>query len=272
MTKSVSVLLPSSPPTTQLSRNMPVTRADGRETGEIVWSVVIPAYNEAKRLPPYLYDVVAYFEHRHEPFEVMVVDDGSVDGTGNLVREIAASLPSVQVHVLPQNRGKGHAVRVGMLRAGGRFRLMADADGATPISETSRLAAAITGGADVAVGSRALEDDSVTRHTLAHRRISGNVFNRIVRALGVKDITDTQCGFKLFRGEVADYLFSRMHTEGFGFDVELLLLAQKKGYKTFEVAVSWADQPGSKVHVATDGAEMLRQVIVARWRMRTQAN
>jgi dolichyl-phosphate beta-glucosyltransferase len=231
------------------------------------WSVVIPAYNEAARLPPYLHRIVEYFESRSERYQVLVVDDGSVDGTAEIIQKIAASGPAVQVHVLPANRGKGHAVRVGMLHAEGRFRLMADADGATPIEEVVRLREAVDRGADVAVGSRALADPSVTRHTLPHRRYSGHLFNRIVRCLGVKNIVDTQCGFKLMRGEVAADLFSRMRTDGFGFDVELLLLAQKLGYRTIEVAVNWADQGGSKINVTTDGIRMLRQVIAARWRV-----
>jgi len=175
--------------------------------------------------------------------------------------------PDVRLCVLPANRGKGYAVRVGMLQARGRFRLMGDADGATPIAEVARLETALLANCDLAVGSRALPDPSVVRHTLAHRRFSGWVFNFIVRCLGVRNISDTQCGFKLFRGAVADDLFSAVRTDGFGFDVELLLLAQRKGYRAAEVPVNWCDQPGSKVRVATDSPRMLWQVLMARWRV-----
>lgn len=242
-------------------------RVSMEEAVPIVWSVVIPAYNEAKRLPRYLQEIVTYFEGRGEPYEVLVVDDGSVDGTAELVREIAASHPVVGVHVLARNRGKGHAVRIGMQRMRGRLRLMADADGATPITELTRLEAAMQDGADLVVGSRALRDNSVVRHTLRHRRLAGNVFSLLVRCLGVRNVMDTQCGFKLFRGEVADHLFGMVCTDGYGFDVEVLLLAQKKGYRTVEVPVSWADQPGSKVRVVKDGARMLSQIVAARWRI-----
>jgi dolichyl-phosphate beta-glucosyltransferase len=229
--------------------------------------VVIPAYNEAVRLPGYLKDVQAYFEGRDEPYEVIVVDDGSRDGTAERVREVAAGRPGVIVHALAQNRGKGHAVRTGMVRAVGSLRLMADADGATPIAEVTRLEAAIAAGADLAVGSRVLQDPTVVRQVRPHRVLSGHVFNFLVRRLGVVGVVDTQCGFKLFRGPVAAALFPLLGTDGFGFDVELLLLAQRRGYRIAEVPVNWADQPGSKVGVLRDGPRMLREVLAARRRL-----
>jgi dolichyl-phosphate beta-glucosyltransferase len=173
----------------------------------------------------------------------------------------------VIVHALAQNWGKGHAVRAGMARAVGALRLMADADGATPIGEVARLEAAIAAGADIAVGSRVLPDPTVARHVRTHRMLSGHVFNFLVRRLGVVGVVDTQCGFKLFRGDVAAALFPRLGTDGFGFDVELLLLAQRRGYRVAEVPVSWADQPGSKVGVLRDGPRMLREVLAARRRL-----
>ena len=231
------------------------------------WSVVIPAYNEALRLPAYLADVVAYFDGRDEPYEVLVVDDGSVDETVARVREAQAAHPSVTLHRLAVNRGKGFAVRTGMCAARGLLRLMADADGATPIGEVKRLEAAIHAGADVAVGSRALPDPSVSRQVRLHRKVSGEIFNVLVRLLSVGGISDTQCGFKLFRGPAADTLFGELRTEGFGFDVELLLLARRRGYRVTEVAINWADQPGSKVGVLKDGPRMLAQILAARLRL-----
>ena len=231
------------------------------------WSIVIPAYNEAARLPGYLKEVQAYFEGRDEPYEVVVVDDGSRDGTAERVREVAAGRPGVTVHVLPENRGKGHAVRAGMARATGALRLMADADGATPIGEVARLEAAIGRGADIAVGSRVLPEPGVSRQVRTHRKLSGHVFNFLVRRLGVSGVVDTQCGFKLFRGDVAAALFPQVTTDGFGFDVELLMLAVRLGYRVTEVPVSWADQPGSKVGVLRDGPRMVREVLAARRRL-----
>lgn len=231
------------------------------------WSLVIPAYNEALRLPGYLKEIHAYFEGRDELYEVIVVDDGSDDGTAERVREVAAGRPGVIVHALERNRGKGYAVRAGMARAGGELRLMADADGATPIAEAARLEAAVAAGADLAVGSRVLADPAVTRQVRLHRKLSGHVFNFLVRRLGVASVIDTQCGFKLFRGPVADTLFPHVTTDGFGFDVELLMLAERRGFRIVEVPVNWADQPGSKVGVLRDGPRMIYEALAARRRM-----
>ncbi len=231
------------------------------------WSVVIPACNEARRLPRSLYDVVAYFDGRDEPYEVLVVDDGSTDDTAARVREMAAEHRAVTLLSLPANRGKGAAVAAGMRRARGGLRLMTDADGATPIVELKRLEAAVQGGADLAVGSRALPDPSVVVQARLHRRLSGRVFIALARALGVRQVVDTQCGFKLFRGAIADDLFGALRTDGFGFDVELMLRAERRGYRIAEVPVNWADQPGSKVGVLKDGPRMLAQIVVARLRL-----
>ena len=234
---------------------------------EPLWSVVIPAYDEAIRLPAYLAEVVAYFDGRDEPYEVLVVDDGSRDETAARVLEAQAAHPPVTLHRLGENHGKGFAVRAGMRAARGLLRLMADADGATPIGEVERLEAAIHAGADIAIGSRALRDPSVSRQVRLHRQVSGEVFNFLVRRLGVQGIKDTQCGFKLFRAAVADTLFGELKTDGFGFDVELLLLARRRGYRVTEVAINWADQPGSKVGVWRDGPRMLAQILAARRRV-----
>jgi len=231
------------------------------------WSVVIPAYNEARRLPRYLYEVLTYFDGRDESYEALVVDDGSSDDTAARVREMAAEHGGIGLLSLPANRGKGAAVAAGMRRARGALRLMTDADGATPIVEIKRLEAAVQGGADLAVGSRALADPSVVVRARTHRRLSGRVFTALTRALGVRQVVDTQCGFKLFRGPVADDLFGALRTDGFGFDVELVLRAERAGYRIVEVPVNWADQPGSKVGVLKDGPRMIAQIVAARLRL-----
>jgi len=231
------------------------------------WSIVIPAYNEAARLPRYLREVISYFDGRGEPYEVIVVDDGSSDGTEGTVREIAHRHPAVALVRFAENHGKGHAVSAGMRLARGALRLMTDADGATPIVEVKRLEGALQSGADVAIGSRALRDPSVLRQTRWQRRLGGFVFNLAARGLGVGNVVDTQCGFKLFRSGVAEDLFGALQTDGFGFDVELLLLARRRRYRVVEVPINWADQPGSKVGVLRHAPGMLGEIVAARWRL-----
>ena len=151
-----------------------------------------------------------------------------------------------------------------MLSATGAFRLFADADGATPILELARLERALQGGADIAIGSRALPDSDVTVTTRRHRAWGRHFFNWVVSRLGLREIMDSQCGFKCFRAAVADNLFRSLATDGFGFDVELLLLAQRRGYRVAEVAINWTEQTGSKVRLLTDGPRMLWQIFKVR--------
>ena len=233
----------------------------------IRYSVVIPAFNEVDRLPPYLEEVVGFFDGRGEPYEVIVVDDGSTDATVPTVRALAARYPAVRVLQLGRNRGKGAAVRAGMLGATGELRLFTDADGATPIAELKRLEPALTAGIDVVIGSRAMADQAVAVRAHPHRVVAGRLFNWLVARLGLRGVADSQCGFKLFRAAAAERLFRRLETPGFGFDVELLLRAQADGCRVEEVAVNWADQAGSKVGVLTSGPGMLVEVLRARCRI-----
>lgn len=230
------------------------------------WSVVIPAFNEARRLPPYLAEIIAYFEGRGDPYEVIVVDDGSRDGTADRVREVAGSAP-VRVIPLAGNEGKGAAVRHGMLAAVGAYRMFADADGATPIAELKRLEAALSAGADVAIGSRTVNHPGVSVVARPHRVFAGRMFNGLVARLGLPDVGDSQCGFKAFTARAAEAIFGKLRTRGFGFDVELLMLARWHGFRVAEVAVNWVDKPGSKVGVLKTGPGMLWEIVRARVRM-----
>jgi dolichyl-phosphate beta-glucosyltransferase len=227
-----------------------------------LWSVVIPAFNEVERLPAYLDAVVAYLEGRDEPYEVIVVDDGSTDGTSEMVE--ARRFASVRVLRLARNSGKGAAVRAGMLAARGAYRLFADADGATPIHELKRLEPALVAGADVVIGSRVMVDPGVSVAARAHRVAAGRIFNWLVARLGLEGIADSQCGFKAFTGSAADRLFGALVTRGFGFDVEILLRAQAARCRIVETPVNWADQAGSKVGVLRHGPGMLWQIVRAR--------
>ena len=238
----------------------------GRLHSSPILSVIIPAYNEADRILPYIRQTTAYLSRRGQPYEVLVVDDGSRDETAARVNAFAAQATAVRLIQLPVNAGKGAAVRVGMLEARGRFRLMADADGATPIWECEQLEAGIRGGADLAIASRvlALRDHRFRVKARWHRSLLGNLFNAVARRLLIERIADTQCGFKLFRAGVARDLFSLTHVNGYGFDLELLYVARRRGYRIQEMPVNWTDQPGSKVRLARDGYRMFLDVLAVR--------
>lgn len=229
-------------------------------------SVVIPAYNEARRIPAYLQSVVAYLDGRGQSYEILVVDDGSSDETAALVEETGRRHGPIRLIRLPRNRGKGAAVRAGMRAAQGGLQLFADADGATPIRELERLEAAVNDGADIAIGSRTLasRDSRYRVKARLHRTLMGNLFNRIVRRFGIGNIHDTQCGFKLFRQSAAQDLFAEARIDGYGFDLELLYLARQRGYRIAEVPINWEDQPGSKVRVVSDGLRMLGELLAIR--------
>jgi dolichyl-phosphate beta-glucosyltransferase len=229
-------------------------------------SLVIPAFNEEARLGPTLESYIEYCRRTARRVEVIVVDDGSLDRTSMVVNAFASTHPEVRLIRLAENQGKGQAVRSGMVNAQGRRILFADADGATPLSEIERLEAALDKGADVAIGSRALQDQTVTVKARFYRRVVGRTFHGLVELLTVPGVKDTQCGFKLFRGPVAHDLFSRMRIRGFSFDVEVLMMAQRRGYTIAEVPVNWTHQPGSKVNLVTDSVRMLRDLFVIRGR------
>jgi dolichyl-phosphate beta-glucosyltransferase len=229
-------------------------------------SVVIPAFNEEARLGPTLRDYLGYCRDTGRHAELIVVDDGSLDRTSAVVNALAREHPEIRLIRLAENHGKGHAVRSGVVNARGRLILFADADGATPLAEVERLEEAITAGADVAIGSRALHDARVRVKARLYRRVIGRIFHGLVETLTVPGVKDTQCGFKLFRGPVAHDLFSRMRIRGFSFDVEVLMMAQRRGYRIAEVPVNWTHQPGSKVNLVTDSARMLGDLFVIRGR------
>lgn len=223
-------------------------------------SVVIPAYNEERRLEPTLLEVVDYFRALQRSAEIIVVDDGSRDGTAALTTRLAQRYPEIRLIRLAANRGKGHAVRTGMVNSRGAVVLFADADGATPIGEVERLEEALRGGADIAIGSRALHAEGVQVRARSYRRLIGRLFHLLVSALTVRGFQDTQCGFKLLSATAAHNLFSRMRMDGFSFDVELLLMARRQGYHVAEIPVNWSHQPGSRVNLALDSLRMARDL------------
>lgn len=213
-------------------------------TENIRLSLVLPAYNEARRLPPYLESVLPYLAERYgDACEVIVVDDGSTDELGPALEGCGGRRPQVCLRREP-HRGKGAAVRIGMLAARGELLLYADADGATPIQEEARLSAAIAAGADVAVGSRLAAGADVRRRRAASRGLAGRAFAAWARWRLRLTVGDPQCGFKMFRREVGQRLFALVQEPGYLFDLEVLALADQLGYRVAEVPIHWHEIPG----------------------------
>lgn len=229
-------------------------------------SVIVPAHNEEERIGPTLERVAAYLAGQPYDAEVIVVDDVSADRTGEVVDAFAGAHPLVRRLRRDANPGKGAAVREGMLAAKGDYRLFSDADLSTPIEETARLLAACEGDHEVAVASRALPGSNLAVRQPWFREMMGRTFNLMVQAGAVWGIHDTQCGFKCFRGAAAEELFGRMTITGFAFDVEVLFLAHKRGYRIAEIPVTWINSPSSKVSPIRDSLRMMRDLVRIRWR------
>ncbi|MSQ24997.1 MAG: glycosyltransferase family 2 protein [Dehalococcoidia bacterium] len=225
-------------------------------------SVIIPAYNEARRLPGTLERVTVYLARQPYRAEVLVVDDGSTDGTADAATVFAGGTTPVRAISTP-HRGKGHAVKTGMLAAAGEYRFLCDADLSMPIEQLERLLPPAAG-TPIVIGSREAPgarrcNEPWTRH------IMGRVFNWFIRATTVRGIRDTQCGFKCFRGAVAQELFAQQRLDGFGFDVEVLFLAQKSGIAITETPIDWYHQQESKVRPLRDALRMVRETLAVRW-------
>ncbi|MFN2462333.1 MAG: dolichyl-phosphate beta-glucosyltransferase [Candidatus Dormibacteria bacterium] len=220
-------------------------------------SVVVPAYNEARRLPPSLRVIDAYLRAEGHRGELIVVDDGSSDGTSDLVEGLAAEGLNVRLLRHQSNRGKGAAVRTGVMAAAGDVVLFTDADLSTPIEDVDLLLSAIESGAHVAIGSRAVDRSLTSVHQPWLRDRAGRVFNLFVQVILLPGLKDTQCGFKAFRGGIAQELFAATETDGFEFDTEVLYRARRRGLVTREIAVHWRDSPDSRVNALLDSPRML---------------
>lgn len=228
-------------------------------------AVVIPAYNESHRLPPFLASVRRHLDaQRAGRYQVIVVDDGSKDGMGEVLAEAGIGWPQLRGITHSKNQGKGAAVRTGVLAARGQLVLFADADGATPIEEESRLAEAIGRGADIAIGSRLLDAPGVQRTRAWARGLAGRLFAAVARRMLGLPVRDTQCGFKMFRAEAATRLFSATRETRYLFDLEILALAVRLGYGIVEVPVRWREVPGGHLHLARE----LPKVAGGLWRIR----
>jgi len=232
---------------------------------DLTYSFVIPAYNESERLAVSLPKVLDYIHQQRLSAEIIVVNDGSVDDTADVVRRFAAMNSEIGLLENPGNRGKGYSVRNGMLHAHGDVMLFTDADLSSPIYEAAKLFEAIGQGADIAIGSRWLQAELQTERQPWHRQLYGRVFNLGLRiVLGLK-YQDTQCGFKAFTRAAVQTIFSRQHVERWGFDPELLFLADKFKLRTVEVPVEWAHDHRSKINPLRDGLKMGVEILLVRW-------
>jgi len=227
-------------------------------------SVIIPAYNEALRLPRTLERIAAYANQFDREVEVLVVDDGSTDGTAAVAEAFRGKIPALRVVPNGRNRGKGFSVRHGVGEAHGRIALFTDADLSAPIEEADKLIAALEH-FDVAIGSRAVNRSLITVHQSPRREFAGILFNKIVRVILRLPFVDTQCGFKAFLREPCRIIFAQQRIERFGFDPELLYLARHHGLRAVEIPVRWGHSPATKVSMLRDSMQMFADVFRIRW-------
>lgn len=227
-------------------------------------AVIIPAYNEEQRILPTLERVREYLSSQPYTWSVTLISDGSKDGTVELAQGFAKENPGFGVISYSPNRGKGYAVRKGMLDVEGEVILFSDADLAAPIEEVEKLMAHMEQGADVAIGSRPLKESNLEIHQPWYREMMGRSFNLAVQLLAIRGIKDTQCGFKTFTRKAARDVFSRCKLDGFSFDFEALMIARDLGYRIDEVPIRWRHQEGSKVVLMRDGPRMLRDLVKLR--------
>lgn len=217
-------------------------------------SIIIPAYNEEERIENSLNSAIEFLTSKNYNFEIIVVDDGSTDKTVSIASQFT---DKVVVLEQPKNMGKGAAVRRGMLEAKGDIRIFTDADFSTPIYEVEKIVERITSGADICIGSRALDPSMIKKHQPFYREFMGKTFNKFVQFILVKGITDTQCGFKGFTGKATDIVFPNAKINGFSFDVEILYLASKADLNIEQVSVEWYNDARSKVNPIKDSIMML---------------
>jgi dolichyl-phosphate beta-glucosyltransferase len=229
-------------------------------------SIVIPAYNEAKRLPRTLESILAYVKANSWDAEIIVVNDGSKDETAEVVRQYAAQHPIICLIDNAVNAGKGQAIRDGVHRAINDIIIFADADDSTPIQDAEKLIDAIDRGADIAIGSRWVDRDLQVHPQPWHRRLNGRLYNLLLRSVLDLDFKDTQNGFKAFARPAAKKIFPLQKISGWGFDAEVLYLAKKFGLTVAEIPVEYTYYAeGSKIRPYRDGVRMLTELFKVRW-------
>ncbi|MCX8016035.1 MAG: glycosyltransferase family 2 protein [Patescibacteria group bacterium] len=237
-------------------------------------SVIIPAYNEAERIPKTLLDMDKYLSQAGFSYEIIVVNDGSKDKTAEVVEKMRPLIKNLKLIDNKFNQGKGGVVAQGMLEAKGLIRLFADADNSTPIEQIEKFFPYFKEGYDVVIGSRAMKDSQLAVKQPFYRQILGRLGNLVIRLLAVPAIKDTQCGFKAFTEQAAEKIFSQLTIKRWGFDVEVLVIARLLGYRIKEVGIRWINDPHSKVK-ASAFLEVLTEVLKIRlniWRKKYKLN
>jgi dolichyl-phosphate beta-glucosyltransferase len=229
-------------------------------------SVIIPLYNEEKRISQTISVIADYLKRNLKSYEIILVNDGSTDNTLLVIKKIQEELQNIVIIENQKNKGKGYSIRRGVLEVKGKYILFSDADLSTPIEEIERLMPKLEEGFNIAIGSRGLPDSRILLHQGKIRENMGRIFGFIVRKfIGLK-IRDTQCGFKLFPKKVANLIFREQTINGFSFDVEFLLIAKEKGLRIAEVPIVWRDSNESKVNIFTEPVKMLRDLIRIKWK------
>lgn len=229
-------------------------------------TVVIPAYNEFHRLASTIEEMVGHLRTAEIRFEILVSDDGSTDGTAELVGDLSERFTEIRLIRNEERRGKGHAVRIGLQEARGDRVLFCDADGATPFDQFDLLAVELDNGIDVAIGSRAKKGAGIVWDTRLHRRLLGRVYATLISSRLAEGIRDTQCGFKMFSAASAAVVADRLQADGFSFDLEIFVIARRHCFIVSEIAINWSDVPGSKVRLIRDSFRMVRDA----WEIRSR--
>ena len=224
-------------------------------------SLVIPCYNEGFRIADTIDTVTAYLRRLGKSYEIIIVDDGSGDDTLAKAKSKAEGRDDIKIITYTPNRGKGNAVREGVLAAEGELIAFTDADLSAPIEELDKLLSAIDEGAAVAIGSRAVAHSEIVVHQPLYREIGGKCLNLIIQLFAVPGIRDTQCGFKIFRGAPAKRIFASSFIDGWGFDIEVLYLARRMGLRIDEIPVRWSHGEGSKISPFRAGLQVLKDIL-----------
>jgi dolichyl-phosphate beta-glucosyltransferase len=235
-------------------------------------SVIIPAYKEGERIGRTLLEIEKYLENKNYNYETLVIVDGSQDNTAKIARNYSNQLKNLQVIANPENRGKGYVVRQGLMRAKGKFRLFMDADGSTSITHLDKFMPEFEKGYDVVIGSRDIEGAFIQIHQAKYKELLGNMGNWAIRLmLGLWKYPDTQCGFKILTEKAAREIASRMVIDRFGFDFELVVLAERLGFKIKQMPVRWLNEEGSNVTLFGPNGyfKVLSDLIKTKWRLMT---